>query len=357
MSIDSKIQEILEESKLAGMIVEDEVELSEDDLPEKLTEEEFNALPEEIQEMYQLDELSKKTLGSYIKKAAGGEKGAASQAMMAAHNPNGGHFSKAVKRVKGIEKATDKLTKEEVSVDVSADVEALINGETLSEEFKTKAATIFEAAVVTRVKEEVARLEEEFESKLGEQVDTIVEGLVEKIDGYLDYVVEQWMEQNEIALEYGVKGEIMESFISGMRNLFEEHYIDVPEEKYDVIGEMESKIDELSAKLDEQVESNIELKRSLQEASRKDIVKTISEGLSDTQVEKFMALAEELSYESAEAFTTKVKTIRENYFTGKPSTIIESVVSDSPVQEVLSESNQIVDPVVALYAQAIKQLD
>ena len=159
------------------------------------------------------------------------------------------------------------------------------------------------------------------------------------------------------ALENGVKGDIMESFITGMRDLFKEHYIEIPEEKYDVIGEMESKIDELSTKLDEQVERNVEMKKSLQESARKEIVKMVSEGLTDTDEEKFLALAEELSFEDEGSFKVKVQTIRENYFVSKPSTIIESVVSDSPVEELKEESYANVDPMVAIYAKAIKNLN
>ena len=251
------------------------------------------------------------------------------------------------------------VAEESVKVDVSADVDALMNGESLSEEFRTKAATIFESAVVVRVKEEVARLEEEFESKLAEQVDAITEGLVEKIDGYLDYVVEQWIEQNEIALESGLKHDIMESFITGMKGLFQEHYIDVPEEKYDVIGEMESKIDVLETKLNEQVERNVELKKSLSESVRKEIVSMVSEGLTATETEKFVALVEELSYEDESSFRTKVQTIRENYFTGKTtSTLVESVVTDSPVEEINEGvKHSFVDPTVAAYANAMKKFN
>ena len=248
----------------------------------------------------------------------------------------------------------EEIVEEGLKVDVSADVAALINGESLSEEFKTKAATIFESAVVVRVKEEVARLEEEFESKLVEQVDAITEGLVEKIDGYLDYVVEQWMEQNEIALENGVKGDIMESFITGMRDLFKEHYIEVPEEKYDVIGEMETQIDYLNAKLDEQFAANVEMKKSLQEHARKDIVSELSEGLADTDSEKFHALVEELSFEDVDTFKVKVQTIRENYFTVKPQSTVQSVVTDTPVEE-LTEETKYIDPSVAAYVKAFKQ--
>lgn len=162
------------------------------------------------------------------------------------------------KNPQGEKKAT---VKEDITVDVSEDVAALTNGEELSEEFKTKAATIFEAAVVTRVKAEVAKLEEQFELQLNEQVEEIKEGLIEKVDGYLDYVVEQWMEQNELALESGIKAEIVENFITRLKDVFVESYIDIPEEKYDVVGEMEETIESLESKLNESVEAAVALKR------------------------------------------------------------------------------------------------
>ena len=180
---------------------------------------------------------------------------------------------------------------------VKEDVDALINGEDLSEEFKAKAATIFEAAVVTRVKNEVSRLEEEYNAKLEESMEQYQEGLVEKVDGYLDYIVEQWIAQNEIALERGMKSEILEGFVSSLKGVFEEHYIDVPEEKFDVLGSLEEQVEQLEAKLDEQLSANIELSKVLSEMKRSEIIGEVSEGLTDTEVEKFKGLAEELSYE------------------------------------------------------------
>ena len=236
---------------------------------------------------------------------------------------------------------------------VKEDVDALLNGEDLSEEFKQKAETIFEAAVMNRVKAEVARLEEEFEAKLQESVAQNVEGLVEQVDGYLGYVAEQWIAQNEIALERGMKSEILEGFVSGLKGLFEEHYIDVPEERFDVLGEMEQRMEELEAKLNEQVAANIELSKSLAESKRDEIVKTVSEGLTDTETEKFLGLVEELSYENAETFETKVKTIRENYFTTKATTEVKSVVTDAPV-EALTEGKKL-DPVMSAYLSALNK--
>lgn len=220
----------------------------------------------------------------------------------------------------------------EITVNVSEDVAALVNGEDLSEEFKTKAATIFEAAVVTRVKEEVSKLEEQFELQLEEQVEDIKEGLIEKVDGYLNYVVEQWMEQNELALESGIKSEIVENFISGMKGLFEQHYIDIPEEKYDVLGDMEETIQSLEEKLNEQVEASVGLTQELNSIKREGIIAEAANGLADTDAEKFQALAEELTFEDVDSFSTKLQTIRENYFGKKATSGVQSVVTDEPVQ-------------------------
>lgn len=244
---------------------------------------------------------------------------------------------------------------EEYTVDVSADVEALINGEELTEEFKTKAATIFEAAVVTRVKQEVAKLDEEYAAKLEEAVQKNVEGLVEQVDGYLNYVVEQWIAQNELALEHGMKSEILEGFVAGLKGLFEENYIDIPEEKFDVLGSMESKIEELETKLNEQVAANVELSKTLAEQKRIEIVEAACEGLTDTEVEKFKGLAEELAYEDVETFTTKVKTIRESYFTTKAQADVTSVVTDAPVESLVEEKK--VDPTMAKYLQALNNFN
>lgn len=218
-------------------------------------------------------------------------------------------------------------------IDVKEDVAALVNGEELSEEFKQKAATIFEAAVMNRVKQEVARLDEQYESMLAEQVEEIKEGLIEKVDGYLDYVVEQWIEQNEIALESGMKSEILEGFVSGMKSLFEQHYIDIPEEKFDVVGALEEEVKDLSAKLDEQFETNVALKSTLTQYQVAQAAAELSEGLVETDKEKFFSLIEELEFDGIETFMKKAQTIRESYFTTKvkASGASASVVSDTPV--------------------------
>ena len=235
------------------------------------------------------------------------------------------------------------------------DIDAMLGDAELTEEFKTKAATIFEAAVLARVAEEAARIQEEFEAKLAEQVEQNTQGIVEQVDGYLGYMAEQWMAQNEIALEQGMKSEILEGFVNGLKGLFEEHYIDIPEERFDVLGEMENKIAELESKINEQVEANIELTKTLAEAKRAEIVGTVSEGLTDTETEKFLSLAKEIAFEDSESFETKLKTIRESYFTAKQLTEVKSVVTDAPV-EVLTESKaKAVDPVMAQYLSALNK--
>jgi methyltransferase-like protein len=306
MSIEQKIAELLAESK---KLQAEEINV------EGLTAEQFNALTEEEQAEYELDEAA----SCYKKKA----------------------MKEEVEEVK-----------EEITVDVSEDVAALINGEELTEEFKTKAATIFEAAVLTRVKAEVAKIEEQFESKLAEQVEEVKEGLVEKVDGYLNYVVEQWMTDNELALENGMKTDIMESFIAGMKTLFQEHYIEVPAEKYDLVGELEEEVETTKSKLDEQLASNVELTKQINEMKRVSSIGEFCADLADTDAEKFKGLAEELAYEDADSFKTKLQTIKENYFGKKATVDVKSPVSDEPVH--LEEDTKTVDPVMAQYLAALK---
>ena len=240
---------------------------------------------------------------------------------------------------------------------VKEDVDALVNGEDLSEEFKVKAATIFEAAIVTRVKEEVTRLEEEFDAKLEEAIAQNQEGLVEKVDGYLSYIAEQWIANNEIALESGMKSQILEDFVSGLKGLFEEHNIDIPEEKFDLLGSLEEENAELQAKLDEQVAANVEMTQVINDAVRSEIIADGAEGLAETDKEKFFGLAEELAFEDAESFELKVKTIRENYFTNKAtSTIVETVITDTPVETLTEEVKTPVDPTMSKYASVLNKL-
>jgi len=207
----------------------------------------------------------------------------------------------------------EETEKEEV-IDVSDDVKALIGDEKLTEEFKAKAATIFEAALKSKIKEAKKKMHSSYESKLKEENDKSKAELVEKVDSYLNYVVEEWMKQNEIAIERGIKGEIAEDFISGLKKLFEDHYINVPDEKYDVLEDQASKIEELNSKLNEQIEANVKLNSEIGKLTRQDIIDAVSSDLTDTNKEKFNKLAEEIEYSSANEFKNKVTTIKESYF-------------------------------------------
>jgi polyhydroxyalkanoate synthesis regulator protein len=235
------------------------------------------------------------------------------------------------------------------------DIDAMLEGADLSEDFKTKAATIFEAAVLARVTAETAALEESYATQLQEEVESIKEGLVEKVDGYLGYIVEQWVQENELALESGMKSEIMESFIDGMKSLFAEHYIDVPEEKFDVLGDLQEQLNAIEATLNDQVEKNVELNKIVNEQKRINAIAESVKGLTDTEVEKFTALAEELSYDDADTFSTKLQTIRENYFGGKKViTEVKSVVSDTPIETLTEQAP--VDPSVKKYLSELNKL-
>lgn len=296
-----------------------------------LTEDEIALLDELAEDVDQLDELSKATLGSYVKKAS---QSAAVNALKsgtadafdkkAAETIRNNAFGKAQKRLKGVAKATDRLTKE--SVDMTEDVQALFNGEDgLTEEFRQKAETIFEAAVTSRIKQEVAAIEEAYEAAyaqaLEEAVQEQVEGLVEHVDGYLNLMAQAWMEENEIALVSGVKNEIMESFIGGMKNLFQEHYIEVPEEKFDLVQSMEEQVADLNSRLDEAVAMNARMYQSLCEGARAEIVAEATQGLSALEAERLQDLAEEIQFDTAETFAKKINTIRETYFSKKPAAV------------------------------------
>jgi hypothetical protein len=231
----------------------------------------------------------------------------------------------------------DEESEDEECDDMQEHVNALITGENLSEEFKQKAATIFEAAVLSRVKQEIAKLDEAYEAKLNERVEEVKEGLTEKINDYLGYVVEQWMQQNELALESGMKSEILEGFVGGLKSLFERHYIDVPQEKFNVLESLEEQNSELRKKLDEQMHASVELNTKLSALRIQKVIEEQSVGLVDTDKEKFMNLLEELEYDNEESFAKKAKTIRESYFTNKVKTGVKtSVVTDAPIS--LSES-------------------
>jgi hypothetical protein len=256
--------------------------------------------------------------------------------------------------VKEEDKKEDEKVKEEKEkdIDVKEHVDALVAGDdSLSEEFKQKAATVFEAAIKSKVKEIAEDIQADYDKKLTEETSKSKDELVEKVDSYLAYVVEEWMKENELALERGIKGEIAEDFISGLKKLFEDHYIDVPDEKYNVLEDQSSKIEELNKKLNESIEKNVELSKENGKLQRQDIIDEASKELAETQKEKFNKLAEEVEYSNEEDFKSKVATIKESYFGKKEST--------SEIDDVAAESNaeqpQDLTNAMAAYSAAISK--
>ena len=212
------------------------------------------------------------------------------------------------------EEATEEEVVEEESIDIEADVNALFEGEELSEEFQNKARTIFEAAINSKLAEVREAVKTEYEEQLIEQVAEIKSELEERVDAYLEYVADEWLQENQIAVESGLKTEMTESFLEGMKSLFEEHYVSVPEEKYDVIESMVDKLDEMEGKLNEQIEKNIALNRRLAESSSDVVFAEVTEGLATTQKEKLATLVENVEFESEADYREKLVTLKESYF-------------------------------------------
>jgi hypothetical protein len=216
-----------------------------------------------------------------------------------------------------------KMKKEDIEVeeyDMEDDVNALLGGEELSEEFKAKAKTIFESAINAKVAEIRATIEEEHEARLAEEVAEEKEALQERVDSYLEYVSDEWMEENQLAIEHGLKTELTESFLSGMRSLFEDNYVTIPDDKYDVLESMVEKLDDMETKLNEQIEKNIGLNKRLSESVADGILESVSDGLAATQKEKLASLVESVEFESETEYRNKLETLKESYFPGKTST-------------------------------------
>ena len=216
--------------------------------------------------------------------------------------------------LKKLEDAKAEIEEKIKSISVKEDVEALVAGEDLSEEFKEKAATIFEAAVKSKVRDEINRITEESKTEKDEQIETFKDELTEKVDTYLNYVVDEWTKENELAIERGLKGEIAEDFISGLKQLFEDHYIDVPDEKYDVLEAQSEKISELEEKLNEAIQKNVSFKDSNSKLVREQVISEVSEDLADTEIEKFKSLTNDIDFTDEESFREKLDTLKDSYF-------------------------------------------
>ena len=241
------------------------------------------------------------------------------------------------------------------SYDMSDDIEALVGGEDLSEEFKNKAKTVFEAAVSAKVREIKEELESQKRDEIVEASNEIKEELTNKVDSFLGYVAEEWVKDNELAIERGLKSELTENFISGLKALFEDHYVEVPDDKLDVVDELASKIEEVEAKLNEEVSKNIDLSQERDALVRDKVVSEMSSDLTSSEVEKLTKLIEDLDQD--EDFESNVKTIKESYFSGSKETLQldEEVVSDS--DENASTEDKILDPSMAAYSAAIGKVD
>ena len=235
------------------------------------------------------------------------------------------------------------------------DVDSLFaDDSTISEDFKSKVSTIFEARVTDRVSQIQEEIESKYADMLEEAVASVRNDLTEKVDDYLSYVVEQWMADNEIAIETGLRTELTDDFIAGLRNLFAEHYIDVPAEKVDLVDELAGKVGELESKLDEEIERGIEFKKALIESRKNELTRVVCEGLTDTQVEKIKTLAESVEFSTEDEYKTKLETIRENYFpSGVKKADAESL--NEQVDDAEDKKVEINDPFVASVAQAISK--
>ena len=232
-------------------------------------------------------------------------------------------------------------------VDLSADVAALTEGEELSEEFKQKAATIFEAAVITRLNEELERLHEDYAKVLAEEIETVKGELAEQVDEYLTYAVQRWVKDNELAIEHGIKTEMAESVLIGLKQVFAENYIEISDEKVDLVDEMTNQLDMMETKLNEQIEENVGLNREIGGYIKNGIVNEISEGLTLTQREKLAALAEAVEFDDEDTFREKVATLRESYFSTKPE--VTTVTEDVEVE------NENVSGPMSAYVQALSR--
>ena len=258
--------------------------------------------------------------------------------------------------------AEEETTEEEVvaedKVDVEEDLNALISGEELSEDFQEKARVIFETAIKTKVAEAKEQLEEENKVKLEEQIVSTKKELVERADSYLEYVAEEWLKENQLAVENGLKTEMTESFLNGMKGLFEEHYVSIPEEKYDVIESMVDKLDEMESKLNEQIEKNVALNKRLAESVADVILADVSEGLALSQKEKLASLAENVEFDSEESYREKLVTLRESYFSNKATSSqrdTAETISESADQATATE--QKVTPMMESYMSILSRMN
>jgi hypothetical protein len=241
-------------------------------------------------------------------------------------------------------------------IDVAEDIRAMFESdESLSEDFKTKAATVFEAAVVSKINEQLEKISANFESELDEEIQNVKTEMAEQLDSYLDYVVEQWMGDNALAVEQGIKAEMVESFMGGMKSLFEEHYVNIPDEKVDVVEEMATRAEELEESLNEEISRNVELRKIVESYTKEKLIESTSSDLTETQKAKFKTLAEGIDYSDNESFVQKLEVIKESYF-GQVEEATTSYDFDEsePLEEEVT-TKKVSDPSMAAYVDAISR--
>jgi hypothetical protein len=308
-------------------VMEEDLEL-EDEVLEEAKHEEKEDEKEEKEEMDENVEISEE-LQAFIDQML--EEGASEDEIVAAIEEN----------FEFVSEEAEEVPYYDYEVDMNEHVEALFAGEDLSEEFKQKAVTIFEAAVKAKMQSEIARLEEAYAATLEEEVNTIKEELSSNVDDYLNYVVEQWVSDNEVAIEAGLRTELTEDFISGLRQLFAENYIDIPEDKISVVEELGNKVEELESKLNEEIERNVELTKVLSESYKNEVMHAMTEGLTATQAEKLKQLSENVEFVDSSSYAKKIQTLRESYFptSVNAQTELDTIVPGTEGQTMISEEN------------------
>jgi len=253
-----------------------------------------------------------------------------------------------------------KLKKEDLKIDVKEDIEAIVNGEDLSEEFKTKASTIFEAAVSAKVLSEVNsridELETSYKKEITDAKEEHLSTVTEKVDGYLNYVTEEWMKENELAVEKGIRSELVEDFMTGLKNLFTEHYIDIPEDKVDLVDDLFEKVEELEQKLDESINTSVDIKKELAEYKKAETLREVSEDLADTEKEKLGKLADGIDFEDKSQYSEKLEVIKENYFPKQQSETITEELENTEVEEQDSSESD-VDPAMKRYVSSLTRFN
>jgi hypothetical protein len=259
----------------------------------------------------------------------------------------------------GYKMENKKLKKEDLDINVKEDMDALVSGEDLSEEFKTKASTIFEAAVsakvISEVNQRVDELETNYNIEMSEAKEEHLSTVTEKVDGYLNYVTEEWMKENELAVEKGIRSELVEDFMTGLKNLFTEHYIDIPEEKVDLVDDLFEKVEELEQKLDESINTSVDVKKELATYKKAETLREVSEGLADTEIEKLGKLADGIDFEDKSQYSEKLEVIKENYFPKQQAEVITEELVNT--EEEHTSSEPVVDPIMSKYTSALTRLN